>query len=86
MWEQVCGLKEGLPSTAGTVEGIPEEGTELDPQDSPQEEGVGEGRPLPGARPRPGEWAGGEALSLGFSRQEHWSWLPFPSPMCESEK
>lgn len=51
MW----GLKEGLPSTAGTVEGIPEEGTELDPQDSPQKEEVGEGRPLPGARPRPGE-------------------------------
>ena len=25
-------------------------------------------------------------LSLGFSRQEHWSGLPFPSPMCESEK
>ena len=25
-------------------------------------------------------------LSLGFSRQEHWSRLPFPSPMHESEK
>ena len=25
-------------------------------------------------------------LSLGFSRQEHWSGLPFPSPMCKSEK
>src|SRR5574341_1256374 len=24
-------------------------------------------------------------LSLGFSRQEHWSRLPFPSPMRESE-
>ena len=24
--------------------------------------------------------------SLGFSRQEHWSGLPFPSPMNESEK
>ena len=24
--------------------------------------------------------------SLGFSRQEHWSRLPFPSPMLESEK
>ena len=23
--------------------------------------------------------------SLGFSRQEHWSGLSFPSPMCESE-
>ena len=26
------------------------------------------------------------APSLGFSRQEHWSGLPFPSPMQESEK
>ena len=25
-------------------------------------------------------------LSLRFSRQEHWSGLPFPSPMHESEK
>ena len=25
-------------------------------------------------------------LSLGFSRQGHWSGLPFPSPMHESEK
>ena len=25
-------------------------------------------------------------LSLGFSRQEHWSMLPFSSPMHESEK
>ena len=24
--------------------------------------------------------------SLGFFRQEHWSGLPFPSPMHESEK
>ena len=24
--------------------------------------------------------------SLGFCRQEHWSGLPFPSPMHESEK
>ena len=24
--------------------------------------------------------------SLGFSRQEHWSGLPFPSPMLESER
>ena len=24
-------------------------------------------------------------LSLGFSRQEHWSGLPFPSPMHEVE-
>ena len=24
--------------------------------------------------------------SQRFSRQEHWSGLPFPSPMCESEK
>ena len=26
------------------------------------------------------------APSLGFSRQEHWSGLPFPSPMHDSEK
>ena len=26
------------------------------------------------------------SLSLGFSRQEHWSGLPFPSAMHESEK
>ena len=25
-------------------------------------------------------------LSLGFSRQEHWSGVPFPSPMHASEK
>ena len=24
--------------------------------------------------------------SLGFSKQEHWSGLPFPSPLHESEK
>ena len=24
--------------------------------------------------------------SLGFTRQEHWSGLPFPSPVHESEK
>ena len=24
--------------------------------------------------------------SLGFSRQEHWSGLPLPSPLCESKK
>ena len=24
--------------------------------------------------------------SLGFSREEHWSELPFPSPVQESEK
>ena len=27
----------------------------------------------------------GYCMSLGFSRQEHWSELPFPSPMHESE-
>ena len=27
-----------------------------------------------------------ELWSLGFSRQEHWSGLPFPSPMHESAK
>ena len=26
------------------------------------------------------------SLSLGFSMQEHWSGLPFPSPKHESEK
>ena len=26
------------------------------------------------------------SLPLGFSRQEHWSGLPFPSPMHESEE
>ena len=26
------------------------------------------------------------SLSLGFSRKEHWSGLPFPSPMHEGEK
>ena len=26
------------------------------------------------------------SLSLGFSRQEHWSELPFPSPMYLSKK
>ena len=32
------------------------------------------------------EMAGYQAPpSLGFSRQEHWSGLPFPSPMRESE-
>ena len=32
------------------------------------------------------ETAAHQALpSLGFSRQEHWSGLPFPSPMYESE-
>ena len=25
-------------------------------------------------------------LPMGFSRQEHWSGLPFPPPMHESEK
>ena len=33
------------------------------------------------------QMAGHQALpSLGFSRQEHWSGLPFPSPMHESKK
>ena len=33
------------------------------------------------------ETAAHQALpSLGFSRQEHWSGLPFPSPIHESEK
>ena len=33
--------------------------------------------PIDGSPPGP--------LSLGFSRQEHWSGLPFPSPIHESE-
>ena len=28
----------------------------------------------------------GSPVLVGFSRQEHWSGLPFPSPMHESEK
>ena len=36
---------------------------------------------------RPHKTAAHQApTSLGFSRQEHWSGLPFPSPMYESEK
>ena len=34
----------------------------------------------------PGMAAHQAPLSLGFSRQEHWSGLPFPSPVHESEK
>ena len=34
--------------------------------------------PIDGSPPAP--------PSLGFSRQEHWSGLPFPSPMHKSEK
>ena len=34
----------------------------------------------------PGMAAYQALLSLEFSRQEHWSELPFPSPMHESEK
>ena len=34
--------------------------------------------PVDGSPPSP--------LSLGLSRQEYWSGLPFPSPMHESEK
>ena len=30
-------------------------------------------------------WRVGAPLSLGFSRQEHWSGLPFPSPVRESD-
>ena len=30
--------------------------------------------------------ADGFELDVHLSRQEHWSGLPFPSPMCESEK
>ena len=36
--------------------------------------------------PIDGSPPGSPIPSLGFSRQEHWSGLPFPSPMHESEK
>ena len=36
--------------------------------------------------PTLGDPIDGSPPSLGFSRQEHWSGLPFPSPMHESEK
>ena len=35
---------------------------------------------------RPHRWQPTRILSLGFSRQEYWSGLPFPSPMNESKK
>ena len=35
---------------------------------------------------RPHRWQPQAPPSLGFSRQEHWSGLPFPSPVPESEK
>ena len=35
---------------------------------------------------RPYRWQPTRLPSLGFSRQEHWSGLPFPSPVHESEK
>ena len=39
------------------------------------------------SRVRPPQTAAQQASpSLGFSRQEHWSGLPFPSPMHESGK
>ena len=34
----------------------------------------------------PIDWSPPGSPSLGFSRQEHWSGLPFPSPIRESEK
>ena len=34
----------------------------------------------------PGSPPPAPALSLGLSRQEHWSGLPFPSPMHESKR
>ena len=34
----------------------------------------------------PHRWQPTRLPSLGFSRQEHWSGLPFPSPMHDSEK
>ena len=41
-------------------------------------------RVRPGATPQ--RAAHKAPLSLGFSRQEHWSGLLFPSPVHESEK
>ena len=35
---------------------------------------------------RPHRWQPTRLPSLGFSRQEYWSGLPFPSPVHESEK
>ena len=35
---------------------------------------------------RPHRWQPTRLRSLGFSRQEYWSGLPFPSPVHESEK
>ena len=45
------------------------------------------GSPVPGIlQARTLEWVAiSFSPSLGFSRQEHWSGLPFPSPMHESE-
>ena len=40
----------------------------------------------PSTRGSPGAAAHLAPPSLGFSRQEHWSGLPFPSPMHENEK
>ena len=34
----------------------------------------------------PKTWEPGGLPSMGFSKQERWSGLPFPSPMRESEK
>ena len=36
--------------------------------------------------PIDGSPPGSPVPGMGFSRQEHWSGLPFPSPMHESEK
>ena len=36
--------------------------------------------------PIDGSPPGSSLPSLGFSKQEHWSGLPFPSPIHESEK
>ena len=40
---------------------------------------------LASVRPHRRQAAHQAPLSLGFSRQEHWNGLPFPSPMHESE-
>ena len=59
---------------------------------NPQNDGIWRGLPVPSHFSRvrlcvtPQTAAHQAPPSLGFSRQEHWSRLPFPSPMHESEK
>ena len=48
--------------------------------------GAGAGKSLQSCRTLPQTAAYQAPLSLEFPRPEHWSGLPFPSPMHESEK